>query len=71
MKNIVKYLILGTVTLSIASCDIDMVPETSMTDAAYWKTEGDLRGACNRFYEQLNGNNALGGGFSMITVPMN
>ncbi len=64
MKNIVKYLIFGAVTLSTASCDIDMVPETSMTDAAYWKTEGDLRGACNRFYEQLNGNNALGGGFS-------
>lgn len=64
MRNIVKYLILGAVTLSTASCDIDMVPETSMTDTAYWKTEGDLRGACNRFYEQLNGNNALGGGFS-------
>lgn len=35
-----------------------------MTDAAYWKTEGDLRGACNRFYEQMNGNNDLGTGFS-------
>lgn len=35
-----------------------------MTDAGFWKTETDLRGACNRFYEQLNGNNALGGGFS-------
>lgn len=41
-----------------------MQPETTMTDTGFWKTETDLRGACNRFYEQLNGNNDLGGGFT-------
>ncbi|MDE6061818.1 MAG: RagB/SusD family nutrient uptake outer membrane protein [Duncaniella sp.] len=63
MKTLNKYILLGALTLSVASCDLDMVPETSMTDASYWKTEGDLRGACNRFYEQMNGNNDLGDGY--------
>ena len=65
MKNIAKHIIgMGTVALMMASCNLDLVPESTMTDAAYWKSENDLRGACNRFYEQLNGNNALGGGFA-------
>lgn len=55
---------MGAVAVMMASCDLDMIPESTMTDAAYWKSETDLRGACNRFYEQLNGNNALGGGFA-------
>lgn len=63
MKTLNKYILIGALTLSVASCDLDMVPETNMTDASYWKTEGDLRGACNRFYEQMNGNNDLGDGF--------
>ena len=62
-KSYFKYLILGIFSLSLASCDLDMEPETSFTDAGYWKSEGDLRGACNRFYEQMNGNNDLGDGF--------
>lgn len=44
---------------TLASCSLDVEPETSMTDAAYWKSEGDLRGACNRFYQQMGG--SLGG----------
>lgn len=55
---------MGAVAVMMASCDLDMTPESTMTDVAYWKSETDLRGACNRFYEQLNGNNDLGGGFS-------
>lgn len=47
------------VSVSLTSCSLDVEPETSMTDAAYWKTEGDLRGACNRFYDQMTG--SLGG----------
>ena len=63
MKTLHKYILLGALTLSVTACDLDMVPETTMTDSSYWKTEGDLRGACNRFYEQMNGNNDLGDGF--------
>lgn len=64
MKKIYNLLLIGAAAFTMAGCSLDMEPETTLTDAAYWKTEGDLRGACNRFYEQLNGNNALGGGFS-------
>ena len=63
MKTILKYILIAGLAMPLASCDLDMKPESSMTDAAYWKTEGDLRGACNRFYEQMNGNNHLGTGF--------
>lgn len=59
MKNFLKYTLVGAMTLSMASCDLDMLPETTMTDVDYWKTEGDLRGACNRFYQQMSGE--LGG----------
>lgn len=64
MKRIFGYSLLAVQLLSMASCSLSMEPESTMTDAAYWKTEGDLRGACNRFYEQMNGNNDLGTGFS-------
>lgn len=64
MKSISKYIIMGAFALAVTSCDLDMQPETTMTDTGFWKTETDLRGACNRFYEQLNGDNDLGGGFS-------
>lgn len=49
---------------TFVSCNLDMTPESTMTDDAFWKSKSDLRNACNRFYDQLNGNNALGGGFS-------
>lgn len=59
MKKKYKYLAIAATVLSMASCDLDMMPETTMTDAAFWKTENDLRGACNRFYQQMTG--SLGG----------
>ena len=64
MKKIYNLILMGAAVFSLASCNLDMEPETTLTDAAYWNTEGDLRGACNRFYQQLSGSNDLGGGFS-------
>jgi starch-binding outer membrane protein, SusD/RagB family len=43
------------VLLFLASCELDMVPETTFTDGSFWKTEKDLRGACNRLYNLLDG----------------
>lgn len=63
MKRLHKYILLGVLAFTVTSCELDMEPETTVTDASYWKTENDLRGACNRFYEQMNGNNDLGDGF--------
>lgn len=64
MNRIFGFSLLTAILIPMASCSLNMEPESTMTDAAYWKTEGDLRGACNRFYEQMNGNNDLGTGFS-------
>ncbi len=59
MKKIVNILMFGAVCMAFAGCNLDMEPETSFTDSDYWQTEKDLRGACNRFYQQTGG--ALGG----------
>lgn len=64
MNRIFGFSLLAAMLITMGSCSLNMEPESTMTDAAYWKTEGDLRGACNRFYEQMNGNNDLGTGFS-------
>lgn len=64
MKRIFGFSLLAALLLPMTSCSLNMEPESTMTDVAYWKTEGNLRGACNRFYEQMNGNNDLGTGFS-------
>ncbi len=39
--------------LSLGSCELDLEPETTLTDLSFWKTETDLRGACNRLYNLL------------------
>lgn len=59
MKRFVHYIIMGATALSMAGCDLDLMPESTMTDAAYWNKESDLRTACNRFYQQMKG--SLGG----------
>ena len=41
--------------LFLVSCDLTRLPETTFTDSAFWKTETDLRGACNRLYNLLGG----------------
>jgi len=39
----------------LSACELDRLPETTLTDANFWKSEVELRGACNRLYEQLGG----------------
>lgn len=38
-----------------SSCSLDREPETTLTDPTFWRTEADLRGACNRLYIDLPG----------------
>lgn len=52
MKKI--YLLLMAALL-IAGCTLDREPETSLADPNFWKSEKDLRGACNRLYIDLPG----------------
>ena len=52
MKRI-SALIFGAIMIS--GCSLDKYPETTLTDQTFWKTETDLRGACNRLYVDLPG----------------
>lgn len=52
MKKI--YLLLMA-TLLITGCTLDREPETSLPDLNFWKSENDLRAACNRLYIDLPG----------------
>lgn len=53
MKN--KYLYLFVACSMMGSCSLNMEPETDLTDSDFWKSETDLRGACNRLYVDLDG----------------
>lgn len=52
MKKI--YLII-VVAFCFSSCDLNKLPETDMPDSKFWRTETDLRAACNTMYNQLAG----------------
>ncbi|MDR1371101.1 MAG: RagB/SusD family nutrient uptake outer membrane protein [Dysgonamonadaceae bacterium] len=55
MKKIL-YLSIILITTTLVSCDdmLDVTPKTDLTDDNFWKSENDLKGACNRLYEQLS-----------------
>jgi hypothetical protein len=40
----------------LTGCDdmLDVTPGSDMTDDGFWKSENDLKGACNRLYQQLS-----------------
>ena len=40
---------------SLTSCELDRMPETTLADNNFWKSETDLRGACNKLYVDLPG----------------
>lgn len=42
-------------SLSVVSCDVDRIPETTLSDQSFWKSENDLRAAANYFYTLLPG----------------
>lgn len=50
-----KLLIGGVVIAGLAACSkkLDLVPESTMTDAGFWKTSNDLVLACNELYQSL------------------
>lgn len=43
---------------TIISCDVDRIPETSLSDASYWKSENDVKLAANYLYTSLPALNA-------------
>jgi hypothetical protein len=53
-----KRLLLRLISLSILliSCDdlLNVTPGSDLTDSGFWKSETDLKAACNRMYQQLS-----------------
>ena len=41
--------------VSLTGCELDRMPETTLADNNFWKSETDLRGACNKLYVDLPG----------------
>lgn len=42
-------------TMLMTGCELDRLPETTLADNTFWKSETDLRGACNKLYVDLPG----------------
>lgn len=56
MKTRILYILfVFLVCGSTTSCSVEVAPETSMSDANFWNSEGDLRLAANFFYTTLPG----------------
>ena len=56
MKKTLFYTTLLLAGIAFSSCDsmLDVTPKTDLTDDGFWKSEADLKGACNRLYDQFN-----------------
>jgi starch-binding outer membrane protein, SusD/RagB family len=58
MKLTIKYIgATCLLLLSIVACEVDRFPETSISDATFWRSETDLISACNYLYTFLPGLN--------------
>lgn len=56
MKKRIVYFLVASLSLGIiASCDVSVMPESSISDANFWNSEEDLRMAANYFYTTLPG----------------
>lgn len=55
INNKIRTIWAGIVLVLITSCEVDRIPETAITDPAFWNNEGDLKGATNVLYHQLPG----------------
>lgn len=55
MKNILFFSFIWIAAIMV-SCDdlLNVTPQTDLSDKGFWKSENDLKGACNKLYEQLS-----------------
>jgi len=55
MKSINKYTLLIALTTCFFACEdtLDLKPEATLTEAAFWKTPADFKQAANEFYFDL------------------
>ncbi|UHG89770.1 RagB/SusD family nutrient uptake outer membrane protein [Spirosoma oryzicola] len=56
MKSIIKPAFLALAMMAVLpSCEVERLPETSVSDETYWRTESDLKTAANYLYMYLPG----------------
>ncbi len=55
MKKLLTSLNVFLLLLSLSACDVERIPETQITDPAFWKSESDLQMATNYLYTFLPG----------------
>ncbi|CCH51528.1 RagB/SusD domain protein [Fibrisoma limi BUZ 3] len=56
MKSILKHTTLALALLAaLPSCEVDRLPETSISDQTFWQSENDLKSAANYLYTFLPG----------------
>ena len=58
MKKVFNYIIIGSLTLSAASCKrdfVDLKPKDAFVDAVYFKQPGDFKSFATNFYGKLPG----------------
>lgn len=54
MKRNLKYLFLAlALTTGLPACEVDRLPETSISDETFWNSESDIKQACNYLYTFL------------------
>jgi hypothetical protein len=58
MKSLTKYILTTALLIGgLVACEVDRFPETSISDATFWRSETDLIAACNYLYTFLPGLN--------------
>jgi starch-binding outer membrane protein, SusD/RagB family len=53
----IKKILLIFLIFSVISCDVNRLPETAISDETFWRSETDLKAACNYLYVFLPGFN--------------
>ncbi len=59
MKSFIKHIsLVVAATLMLSACDVNRLPETSISDETFWRSESDLKAAANYLYTFLPGFNS-------------
>ncbi|SDM69445.1 Starch-binding associating with outer membrane [Siphonobacter aquaeclarae] len=54
MKSFTQYVVIAlTMAVALPACNVERLPETSISDQTYWRSEGDLKTAANYLYTFL------------------
>ena len=56
MKSTLKTVLLAlTISMALPACEVERLPETSISDQTFWQSESDLKAAANYLYTFLPG----------------